>query len=384
MIAERIRQARLAADLTQEQLADQLGMTKQVISKYENGKSEPNASAIMKLAQALGQEPGYFLRQPQTTVDWLGYRSKVNLGAKAREGIQYRAETYVEQYMSLAEKLAMEHIETLPTNQAVRTVDEAENLAASVRQAWSLDHLPIDDITRLVEMKGGIVFGEQSEPDTRFDGLSGWISGQRPVVVLNLSMPTDRRRFSLAHELAHLLMDEASNAHKDVEKFANRFAGAFIVSREAAHQELGFRRNALSLNELMILKRKYGLSIAGWVYRARDLDIINAATAARLWQQLGELGWRRQEPIELEAEEAPTRLRQMVLRAHAEGIISRTQAETLCPGCLPPAENVILSPREIMRLPFEERQRLLAAAVEASQDEDFDRLEAFGEADFVE
>jgi hypothetical protein len=37
-----------------------------------------------------------------------------------------------------------------------------------------------------------------------------------------------------------------------------------------------------------------------------------------------------------------------------------------------------------MRLPFEERQRLLAAAVEASQDEDFDRLEAFGEADFVE
>ena len=384
MIAERIRQARLAADLTQEQLADKVGMTKQVISKYENGKSEPNASVIMKLAQALNQEPGYFLRQPQTTVDWLGYRSRANLGVKTREGIQYRAETYVEQYISLAEKLAMEHIETLPKNQAVRTVDEAERLAASVRQAWSLDHVPIDDITRLVEMKGGIVFGEQSEPDTRFDGLSGWISGKRPVVVLNLSMPTDRRRFSLAHELAHLLMDKASNEHKDVEKFANRFAGAFIVSKEAAHQELGFRRNVLSLNELMILKRKYGLSIAGWVYRARDLDIISAATATRLWQELGELGWRRQEPVELEAEEVPTRLRQMVLRAHAEGIISRTQTEKLCPGCLPPVENEILSPREIMRLPFEERQRLLTESVKAAQDEDFEILEAFGEADFVE
>jgi Zn-dependent peptidase ImmA (M78 family) len=384
MIAERIRQARLAADLTQEQLADKVGMTKQVISKYENGKSEPNASVIMKLAQALRQEPGYFLRQPQTTVDWLGYRSRANLGVKAREGIQYRAETYVEQYVSLAEKLAMEHLETLPRDQAVRTVDEAERLAALVRQAWSLDHVPIDDITRLVEMKGGIVFGEQREPDTRFDGLSGWINGERPVVVLNLSMPTDRRRFSLAHELAHLLMDETSNTHKDVEKFANRFAGAFIVSKEAAHQELGLRRNVLNLNELMILKRKYGLSIAGWVYRARDLDIISAATAARLWQELGELGWRRQEPVELEAEEAPTRLRQMVLRAHAEGIISRTQAEKLCPGCLPPIENEILSPREIMRLPFEERQRLLAESVKAAQDEDFELLEAFGEADFVE
>lgn len=384
MIAERIRQARLAAGFTQEQLADTVGMTKQVISKYENDKSEPNASVIMKLARALNQEPGYFLSQPQTKVDWMGYRSRANLGVKAREGIQYRAETYVEQYVSLAEKLAMEHVETLPRGQTVRTVDEAEMLAASVRQAWSLDHVPIDDITRLVEMKGGIVFGEQSDPDTRFDGLSGWISGKRPIVVLNLSMPTDRRRFSLAHELAHLLMDDASNTHKDVEKFANRFAGAFIVSKEAAHQELGFRRNVLNLNELMILKRKYGLSIAGWVYRARDLDIISAMTATLLWQELGELGWRRQEPIELEAEEAPTRLRQMVLRAHAEGIISRTQAEKLCPGCLPPVENEILSPREIMRLPFEERQRLLTESVKAAQDEDFEILEAFGEADFVE
>jgi Zn-dependent peptidase ImmA (M78 family)/transcriptional regulator with XRE-family HTH domain len=384
MIAERIRQARLAADLTQGQLADKMGMTKQVISKYENGRSEPSSSVIVKLAQALSQEPGYFLRQPQTTIDWLGYRSKANLGAKTREGIQYRAETYVEQYVSLAEKLAMEQIETLPMNQVVRTVDAAEKLAASVRQAWSLDHLPIDDITRLVEMKGGIVFGEQGEPDTRFDGLSGWINGERPVIVLNLSMPTDRRRFSLAHELAHLLMDQASNTHEDVEKFANRFAGAFIVSKEAAHQELGFRRNVLSLDELMILKRKYGLSIAGWVYRARDLDIISAVTAARLWQALGERGWRKQEPVELKAEEAPTRLRQMVLRAYAEGIISRTQAEKLCPGCLPPVENKILSPREIMRLPFDERQHLLAQSVKVAQDEDFEILEAFGEADFVE
>jgi len=384
MIAERIRQARLAAGFTQEQLADALEMTKQVISKYENGKSEPTASVIMKLAKALGQEPTYFLQQPQTTVDWLGYRSRASLGVKAREGIQYRAGAYVEQYVSLAEKLAMEHIETLPRGSTVRTVDDAEALAASVREAWSLDHVPIDDITRLVEMKGGIVFGEQSDPDTRFDGLSGWISAKRPVVVLNLAMPTDRRRFSLAHELAHLLMDEASNAHDDVEMFANRFAGAFIVSKEAAHQELGVRRRVLDLNELMILKRKYGLSIAGWVYRARDLDIINETTAKRLRIELSELGWRKQEPVELEAEEAPTRLRQMVLRAHAEGIISRTQAEKLCPGCLPPVESKGLSPREIMRLPFEERQRLLAESVEAAQDEEFEILEAFGEEDFVE
>ena len=88
MIAERIRQVRLDAGFTLEQLADKIGMTKQVISKYENGKSEPNTSVIMKLVKALSHEPGYLLHEPETTMHWLGYRSRVNLGLKAREGIQ--------------------------------------------------------------------------------------------------------------------------------------------------------------------------------------------------------------------------------------------------------------------------------------------------------
>jgi transcriptional regulator with XRE-family HTH domain len=62
VIAERIRQAWLAAGFTHEQLADTVGMTKQAISKYENGKSKPTASVIMKLAKALDQEPTYFLQ----------------------------------------------------------------------------------------------------------------------------------------------------------------------------------------------------------------------------------------------------------------------------------------------------------------------------------
>ena len=90
------------------------------------------------------------------------------------------------------------------------------------------------------------------------------------------------------------------------------------------------------------------------------------------------------ELIALEVEETPMCLRQMVLQADAEGIISHTQTEKLCTEYLPTVENERLSPREIMRLPFEERQRLLTESIKAAQDEDFEIFEAFGEADFFE
>ncbi|NDJ36474.1 MAG: ImmA/IrrE family metallo-endopeptidase [Chloroflexi bacterium] len=384
MIAERIRQARLAAGFTQEQLADALHMTKQVISKYENGRSEPTASIIMKLAQALDRNPAYFLREPQIQVSWLGYRSRSSLGQRAREGIQYRAEAYAEQYVTLAEALAVEHIEALPPRQPIHDVEAADDLAMSVRVAWSLGEQPLDDVTTLIESKGGVVFGEQNAPDVRFDGLSGWIDAIRPVIVLNLAMPVDRRRFSLAHELAHLLMDDSTNHHESVEAFANRFAGAFLVPASAARRELGDRRRHVDLEELALLKQIYGLSIAGWVYRAADLDIISRAMSQRLWAEMSRRGWRKGEPPLFKAEETPTRLRQMVLRAHAEGIISRAQANDLCPGCLPPPADQPLSPRDLMRLPPEERQRLLAEATATYDEDDVELLEAFGEDDIVE
>jgi Zn-dependent peptidase ImmA (M78 family) len=114
-----------------------------------------------------------------------------------------------------------------------------------------------------------------------------------------------------------------------VEAAANRFAGAFLVSKDAAHRELGERRTNLSLEELQSLKAKYGFSIQAWLKRALELDIISEALKSRLFKELKAQDALRVEPGEQVPPEEPGRLRRMAWRAVAEGIITRSRASEL-------------------------------------------------------
>ena len=50
----RIKQAREDLRLTQEQLAEQLDVSRQAVSKWENGSSEPSTANLMALAKLYG------------------------------------------------------------------------------------------------------------------------------------------------------------------------------------------------------------------------------------------------------------------------------------------------------------------------------------------
>lgn len=151
---------------------------------------------------------------------------------------------------------------------------------------------------------------------------------------MNSDMPDDRCRFSIAHELGHLMMDCRTVSPKEEEKLANRFAGAFLVPSEVAKQELGEKRKRLDIEELKLLKTKHGLSMLGWVHRAYDLDIIDKGHFNTLYKLFVSRGWRKTEPSAYVGHETPMRLKQMTLRAVAEGIITPGKAASLCPGCL--------------------------------------------------
>jgi transcriptional regulator with XRE-family HTH domain len=50
----RLREARLEAGLTQQELADLLGVAQQHVARWETGKNEPRASMAVRLSEALG------------------------------------------------------------------------------------------------------------------------------------------------------------------------------------------------------------------------------------------------------------------------------------------------------------------------------------------
>jgi hypothetical protein len=101
------------------------------------------------------------------------------------------------------------------------------------------------------------------------------------------------------------------------------------TNAQMARFELGSSRTTLDMNELYLLKQKYGLSMQAWIFRARDLGIISENTAARLFKRFRANGWHRREPGEAFPSEKPLRMERLIYRALAEDLISRSRAQEL-------------------------------------------------------
>lgn len=378
MVGDRIKQARIAAGMTQEEVVEGLSrlgvsLTKGGLSKYERGGSMPKPTMLRSLGRVLGVESSFFLEEPETTVRWLAFRKASRLGKKQQVRIKTLAEAQVDVYLSL--RRALEPSASgpdMPQPHRVASPDDAEAAAASLRDHWKLGEQPIESVTATIEDGGGIVVESGGEGDL-FDGLSGWVNDELPVVVVSRAVGDDRRRFSLAHELGHLFMDVGGVDEKTEERLAHRFAAAFLVPASTARRELGERRRQLDFRELALLKQKHGLSMNAWVFRAADLGIIEQAHAKSLFMEMSRRGWRRTEPVEFEGQERPSRLRQLAVRALAEGLISNAQAERIYPGVTrdvseeEPAGS--LDARSLMRLRREERDRLMEQAATLVADE---------------
>ena len=117
----------------------------------------------------------------------------------------------------------------------------------------------------------------------------------------------------------------------DAERVAHRFAGAFLMPAGALRLEVGKRRSALAIGELLALKCVFGVSMQALTHRCRDPDIIGAATYRALFNEFGRLGWRSPpyEEYGAMAGELPNRFGRLCLRALAEGAISESKAAEL-------------------------------------------------------
>ena len=175
-----------------------------------------------------------------------------------------------------------------------------------------------------------MVIGERLKMARKMAGMSQqelWANDEIPIIVVKGGIPGDRQRFDLAHALGHMLLDVDEAV--DEEKAAHRFAGALLVPKPKAYEELGRNRQHLSVKELLILKHKYGLSMQAWIYRAHDLEIISQSKFRQMFIAFRKRNWHTEEPGEPVAPERPRRLKQLVLRAMAEDVITRPRAEEL-------------------------------------------------------
>jgi len=332
MLSERIKLARKASGLSQRALAEQAGVSATAISKYEKGTLTPSSRVLLALARAVGVRVELFFRTVQVELKEVEYRKHSRLPKKALAAIEAEIREQAERLLELESYLstrpipAFELPQGLPTQ--VKALEAIEDVALALRGAWDLGTNPVPVLTDTLEERGILVFHTAALHGAKFDGLACTIN-ETPVVVVGRDWPADRQRFTLAHELGHLVLKDRVAGDLDEEKAANRFAGAFLAPRPKVYKELGNQRSWLEPRELCVLKGAYGLSMQGWIFRARDLGIITRATHRRLIQFLGEHGWRKSEPCANVAAETPLLYEQLVFHALGEDLISEAKAAEL-------------------------------------------------------
>lgn len=336
MIGRRLKIARSAAGLSLRRLEARIGnlVTAQAIGKYERNESMPGSGVLIALAGALGVSVDYLVGDQEMVLEAVEFRKKTITSKREESRVEAKVLHLLERYLMVEELLHLRSVEWHSPREAPypvrRDISEADRAARSLRDHWSLGNDPIPNLVELLEEQGIKVLAVDA---VKIDGLTARVrragKGAAPVIVVNRQDWGERQRFTLAHELGHLVMDVA--AKLDEEKAAHRFAGAFLMPADALWAKIGKHRTSISLGELLELKQLFGTSIQAITYRCKDLDIFSESLFRRLFNAFTRFGWRSppyKEPRAREGEE-PKRFERLAFRALTEGAISEPKAAEL-------------------------------------------------------
>jgi len=335
IFAKRLKVARKMSGYSQDKLVVALdrAISKNAISKYEKGQMLPSSKVLILLSRALDISVDYFFRPikyENQELKQFEYRKAVSKFKKSDEvRIENCLLDYFERYSEL-EELINERLEfknPLGSENLVKNKKDIEKKAEKVREKWKLGNDPIATLIDILEEEG-IKIIELDEKKS-FNGISGKI-GNSLVIAINKNIPSDRKRFTILHELAHLIMRfDNSLTQKEVEILCHKFAGAFLMPKEIFIREFGKQRSNMSTKELIDFKEYFGASIQAIVYRAFDLGLITERFKNKFYRKWSALGYRKNEPGEYQIKEKPTRFKHLLIRATVEDYISFSKATHL-------------------------------------------------------
>jgi Zn-dependent peptidase ImmA (M78 family) len=190
--------------------------------------------------------------------------------------------------------------------------NDIERIAHTVRSHWLLPAGPIENLTGAVERAGAIIVHSHLEGSS-VSGVTVSVPGLLPIIILNNDQPADRMRFTLAHELGHLVMHRFPNP--DMERQANDFASALLMPAREISLALSGR---IDLRRLASLKPEWRVSMQAMLYRAQSLGLIVKSQAAWLWRQMSSNRMRLREPPELDFEREKPGVLSRMIRLHLD------------------------------------------------------------------
>lgn len=358
MFGQRLKLARKRAGLSMQALADRMtpSISAQAISKYEADKMMPSSSVLLGLGKALGVSLDFLMGGQVQELQSVEWRKNSTATAQDRSMAEALVIEKLEDYFAIESILELE--DELDAFDGLRVdyvadEDAIERKAQEVRDAWLLGNDAIPSMTAILEDKGIKVI--EADLPERINGLACHVNLQADVssevIVVSRHTNVERKRFNLAHELAHRVIIETGNPALKKEPAMNRFAGAFLIPRDHLMEEAGGQRHGMAWIEIMRLKKTYGVSAAAMLVRLGQVGILPKNSVEYAFKTFAQ-SWRRQEPEPIGAGEGfaaferPKRFESLVWRALGEQLISPVRAAKMLGLPLATVERDIRGPRQ--------------------------------------
>lgn len=300
---ERLKDLRVFRGLSQLELSDELNITKQAVSQYENGIIVPKDNTIYELSNFLDVPISYFSKPyTEKILTPIFFRKRKTSQKKIIERFEVNIKWVVEIYSYLQNYLKMPEVKILRKSSYNYSQEEIIKIASELRRFWGLGNGPIDNLTLLLE-NNGFIISKTALDAKKVDACSVYftspVSENRPMIFLTSTTSAVRSRKDLGHELAHQILHswmsiEDFEENKDfLEKEADFFANCFLMPPEAMEREI-FAIN--TLDSLLYMKKRWGVSMQGIIYHLHDIGLMEEDDFERFKNNIYRRGWRTREP----------------------------------------------------------------------------------------
>jgi len=298
--------------LSQTALSKLSKVPQPTLSKVENGLGELDEERAQAVADAL--------QYPLEAFEWsdeifgfgsaaFHHRKQQSLGVTTLQRIHADVNLIRMRCARLMQGIEIEPRYRFP-NFEVEEWGTPKDVARAVRATWKLPMGPIGNMVQVLENAGALVVRADMYSQ-RISAISTSVPGSPPLFILNEGLSADRERFTLAHELGHLVMHDLPTPPEDAEREADAFASEFLMPAA----EIGPQLSRIDLAKAANLKRHWKVAMSALIRRARDLGRIDERRYTSLNVQISQKGWRKIEPVQVEHEQ-PTLIPQIIKMHH--------------------------------------------------------------------
>ncbi|HBF89350.1 MAG TPA: hypothetical protein DDX39_11980 [Bacteroidales bacterium] len=287
--------ARESRGISQKELADLLDISAGKVCHVEQDAQTFSDVDFNRLCQVLKYPKSFFYQQTDAFLPTMvNFRKRLVVSQRFIMPIEAQTNIFRLNVEALANEIILPTL-NIPEIKETSPIEVADKL----RKLWNIPDGPIDNLTEIVESNGILIatfdFGTE-----RVDSRTILTSGRHPIILLNKKSLGDRRRFSLAYELGHILMHlfYPVEMEREIGHEANVFAAALLMQESEIRKD--FNQADINIPRLSVLKPKWKVSMQALLYRSDDLGYITYNHKRYLLSMFNQMKIRRREPIELD------------------------------------------------------------------------------------